>query len=103
MKPSLLQLTLMMASCAVVSTPACAQGAAPAPVPARSVAGGAARPQTAAAPARAADRAADRGANRAAVGRVTAAGSVMVLADGIVVHADVADIRPPAPGFVYER
>lgn len=33
----------------------------------------------------------------------TAAGSVIVLADGKVAHATLAQIQPPAPGFVYER
>jgi hypothetical protein len=35
--------------------------------------------------------------------RVTAAGSVIVLADGIVANARMAQVQPPAPGFVYER
>lgn len=34
---------------------------------------------------------------------VSAAGSVIVLADGIVANAAMAQIPPPAPGFVYER
>lgn len=34
---------------------------------------------------------------------VTAAGSVIILADGIVANATMAQILPPAPGFVYER
>ena len=34
---------------------------------------------------------------------VTAAGSVIILSDGIVANARVAQIQPPAPGFVYER
>lgn len=33
---------------------------------------------------------------------ITAAGSVIVLADGIVANAASAQILPPAPGFVYE-
>ena len=33
----------------------------------------------------------------------TAAGSVIILADGKVAHATLAQIQPPAPGFVYER
>ena len=33
----------------------------------------------------------------------TAAGSVIILSDGIVANATVAQIQPPAPGFVYER
>jgi hypothetical protein len=34
---------------------------------------------------------------------VTAAGSVIILADGKVAHATLAQILPPSPGFVYER
>lgn len=34
---------------------------------------------------------------------VTAAGSVIVLADGIVANATLAQIQPPADGFMYER
>lgn len=34
---------------------------------------------------------------------VVAAGSVIVLADGIVANAPVAPVEPPADGFVYER
>ena len=45
------------------------------------------------------------GAPRPASGRttVTAAGSVIILVDGIVANASIAQIHPPAPGFVYER
>jgi hypothetical protein len=34
---------------------------------------------------------------------VTTAGSVLLLSDGVVSHASMAQIHPPAPGFVYER
>jgi hypothetical protein len=34
---------------------------------------------------------------------VTAAGSVIILSDGIVANATMAQIESPAPGFVYER
>ena len=44
-----------------------------------------------------------KAANTAVVATVTAAGSVIVLADGIVAHATLAQIQPPADGFVYER
>jgi len=44
-----------------------------------------------------------RATNAASVTRVTAAGSVIILADGIVANATIAQIHPPAPGFVYER
>ncbi|OGA97984.1 MAG: hypothetical protein A3E25_03070 [Burkholderiales bacterium RIFCSPHIGHO2_12_FULL_69_20] len=33
---------------------------------------------------------------------ITAAGSVLVLADGIVANARTAQVQPPAPGFQYE-
>jgi hypothetical protein len=39
----------------------------------------------------------------AAVTIVTAAGSVIILADGIVANAALAQIQAPADGFVYER
>ena len=39
----------------------------------------------------------------AALATITAAGSVIVLADGIVANATLAQIQPPADGFVYER
>ncbi|MBK9133137.1 MAG: hypothetical protein IPM15_01925 [Betaproteobacteria bacterium] len=35
--------------------------------------------------------------------RITAAGNVLILADGIVANATTAQVMPPAPGFVYER
>ncbi len=34
---------------------------------------------------------------------VVAAGSVLVLVDGVVANARIAQIHPPAAGFVYER
>lgn len=34
---------------------------------------------------------------------VNAAGSVLVLVDGIVTSASIAPVPVPAPGFVYER
>ena len=34
---------------------------------------------------------------------ISAAGSVILLSDGIVANASIAQIQPPAPGFVYER
>jgi CelD/BcsL family acetyltransferase involved in cellulose biosynthesis len=38
-----------------------------------------------------------------ATATIGAAGSVIVLADGIVANAILAQIQPPADGFVYER
>ena len=34
---------------------------------------------------------------------VTAAGSVMILVDGKVAQATIAQVHPPAQGFMYER
>ena len=39
----------------------------------------------------------------ASVTTVTAAGSVLILSDGIVANTTVAQIQPPTHGFVYER
>jgi hypothetical protein len=33
---------------------------------------------------------------------VTAAGSLLILAEGIVANARFAQVQPPAPGFVYD-
>jgi hypothetical protein len=44
-----------------------------------------------------------RAAKPAAPTTTTAAGSVILLADGIVANAKFAQIQPPAAGFVYER
>jgi hypothetical protein len=38
-----------------------------------------------------------------ALATITAAGSVIMLADGIVANATLAQIQAPADGFVYER
>jgi hypothetical protein len=42
-------------------------------------------------------------ANVASLSLFTAAGSVVVLADGIVANAAFAQVQPPADGFVYEQ
>jgi hypothetical protein len=39
----------------------------------------------------------------AAMSTVTAAAGAIILADGIVANATVAQVLPPAEGFVYER
>ena len=44
-----------------------------------------------------------RSAAPAAATTVHAAGSVLLLADGIVADAHIAPLPAPAPGFVYER
>lgn len=44
-----------------------------------------------------------RGAAPVAATTVHAAGSVLLLADGIVADAHIAPLPAPAPGFVYER
>jgi hypothetical protein len=107
MKPCLLTLTII-AGCAAWSAPAFAQSAVPqvsavAPT-APKVAAGAAKPAdviTAASPdARVLLR---TPGTTAATLTIAAAGSLIVLRDGIVANASLAQILPPAPGFVYER
>jgi hypothetical protein len=44
-----------------------------------------------------------KAATLASATTVTAAGSVIILLDGIVANATLAQIQSPAPGFVYER
>ena len=100
MKRRLAPLTLI-AACALVAAQTSAQSpasptrkAAPAAktvkAPAKT-----SKTLTAAAPAHA--------AAAAAPVTVTAAGSVILLADGIVANAATAQIAAPAEGFVYER
>lgn len=86
---------LSLVGCAVLATPAAAQ-----PAPTSSAAAAPAREP---APTRTAG--VDLKAPVAAreLQRYTAAGSVILLADGIVAHARIAPVQPPAPGFVYER
>ncbi len=81
--------TSLSACCALAATHAFAQSAskASADVP---------KMQTAAASAKVAKP-------TVAMATITAAGSVIVLADGIVANAALAQIQPPAAGFVYER
>ncbi len=92
--------TSLISCCALMATHAFAQLSAP-PHNAAVAAGKApvdvARTQTAAAFAKAAKP------TFAAAATVTAAGSVIVLADGIVANAILAQVQPPADGFVYER
>jgi hypothetical protein len=96
-KRRLAPLTLI-AACALVATHASAQSPAPqtrkAAPAAQTVKAAAKAPKTltAAAPA-----------SVVAPVTVTAAGSVILLADGIVANAATAQIAPPAEGFVYER
>jgi len=61
------------------------------------------QPTVAAAPTPSSSSTMPRARTGAAVVTITAAGSVIVLADGIVAQARLARIDPPAPGFVYER
>ncbi|MBL8344564.1 MAG: hypothetical protein JNN03_03915 [Rubrivivax sp.] len=106
MKPLLARLTLI-SSCALMSTLVSAPAFAQATSPPRATPGIQAATPTLAAPASApkpvAVAANARVASPASVTRVTAAGSVIILADGIVANATIAQILPPAPGFVYER
>lgn len=88
MKRKLVKMSLI-SCCALVGTHAFAQSASKALVDAPKM-------QTAAASAKAAKPV-------VAAATITAAGSVIVLADGIVANAALAKIQPPADGFVYER
>lgn len=95
----LVKLTLI-SSCALVAVPAFAQPSAQpsstaetAPVKAPA---SAPKPLTVAA-------ANVTAATLASATTFTAAGSVIILADGIVANASMAQIQSPAPGFVYER
>lgn len=54
-------------------------------------------------PASAAGAAVAQAAAGAATRTFHAAGSVYVLANGLVVRATIAPVAVPAPGFVYER
>ena len=88
MKRSLVKMSLI-SCCALMVTQAFAQSASKASVDAPEM-------QTAAASAKAVKPV-------VAMATITAAGSVIVLADGIVANAALAQIQPPADGFVYER
>jgi hypothetical protein len=79
----------VMSCCALIGTHAVAQSAIKAPVDTP-------KTQTVAASVKAAKPV-------VAMATVIAAGSVIVLADGIVANAALAQIQPPADGFVYER
>jgi hypothetical protein len=87
-KRSLLKMSLI--SCgALLATQAFAQSASKAPVDVP-------KTQTAAANAKAAK-------SPVALASITATGSLIVLADGIVANATLATIQPPGEGFLYER
>jgi hypothetical protein len=87
-KRSLFKSTLI--SCgALLATQAFAQSASKAPVDVP-------KTQTAAANAKPAT-------SSVALARITAAGSLIVWADGIVANATLAQTQSPADGFVYER
>ena len=88
---------LSLVGCAVLAAPAVAQ-TAPAPSAAAAPAREPAPTRTAGVDLKGTAPAAARDLQR-----VTAAGSVIVLADGIVANARMAQVQPPAPGFVYER
>lgn len=98
---------LSIAACLLLlGASAQAQAAEPARLAAAPVAPKAAEPRAAAPAARAAVRQVAATGTSARPGTTTvvqAAGSVIVLADGIVANAAVAQIQPPAEGFVYER
>jgi phage baseplate assembly protein gpV len=86
-KRSLVKMSLM--SCALVCAQTFAQSAAKVSVDGP-------KTQTAAASVKTAKPV-------SAMATIIAAGSVIVLADGIVANATLAQIQPPADGFVYER
>jgi hypothetical protein len=88
-----LDLTLILGG-AVLASSAVAQTAVPQPSAAPE------HPKVAAATPAAGARAVVRAPGTAVF---TAAGSVVVLTDGVVSKAAMATIHPPAPGFVYER
>ena len=96
MKPLLARLSLI-ASCAFMVAGACAQ---PPDKPAGQAATKSAR---APAPSPVHVAAKTRAASPVTAGAVSAVGHVIVLADGIVANAVIAQIQSPAPGFVYER
>lgn len=103
MKSCFLTLTLI-AGCVALATPAFAQSA----LPQSSAAVTAAARAAAGAPKSVAVVSATSADARAAVRApgttsITAAGSVIILSDGIVANAAIAQIQPPAPGFVYDR
>ena len=105
----------LICGCAAVATPVAAQlpaapGALPASLPEPASARRPELPERAERPAaslvagaRTDWRQASRTAAPVAAGTLaTACGSVLVLVDGVVAHARMAQIAPPAPGFVYE-
>jgi len=103
-KTGLVKLGLL--ACSVLLTPALAQSLPPAadaatpgagPAPAKAANERAGAPKTLVAAA------SPRTAAPTAVVKIAAAGSLIVLEDGIVANAAIAQIRPPAPGFQYER
>lgn len=96
-KSRLVKLSLVSAG-ALIAVSAFAQSASPS--------GRADTPKAKAAPrnSKTVTAAADvKGKAPAAATTVVAAGSVIVLADGIVANARIAPVEPPANGFVYER
>jgi hypothetical protein len=99
-KLCLVKLTLI-SSCALVATHASAQSSATNPTTAAATT--AADAATPPAPKTLTAAANAKTVAPAAATKVTAAGSVIMLADGIVANARIAQIQPPAPGFVYER
>jgi hypothetical protein len=111
-KPTLISICALLAAAAFAQTPA--QPGAMSAATARPAAESGPKPPAAATVGDTAWFPATQLANNARVGAmapqvtsartmVTAAGSVIILADGKVVHATLAQIQPPAPGFVYER
>ena len=100
------QLIACAAVCVVACGSAFAQTAptAAAATPSQNDKSSAARPQAnTAMPTVTLSAAAARGVGTPTLRTIVAAGSVIILADGIVANASMAQIQAPAPGFVYER
>jgi hypothetical protein len=85
----------LISCCALMATHAFAQSSAQPPSVATRAPVGPAKTQAVAANVKA--------AKPILAATFAAAGSVIVLADGIVANAVLAQIQPPADGFVYER
>lgn len=89
----------LFALCALLAAPAWAQSPAAPDAPAASAAQAPSRVALGPPAARAEPGAVARTADRT----FSAAGSLITVADGAVTRARLAQIAPPAPGFVYER
>lgn len=94
--------SIFIAGCALLATQVFAQSTPAAQVAPKAVAKPAAKPASKPTQFTTAD-AGPRASEQTRASTFTAAGSVIVLADGIVANATMAQIQPPADGFAYER